>query len=169
MFCYSHFLSPGLLGRGHGPKTGEDRGPLGLLLQDKVKMLRTKSLLKYNTTEKWNTRLTSPDLCKRKLDIHIEAPSLPKPSPKSVLLKVPRRLLFSSRTPPPAFTSLPKTLPRSQSPCPPRTLSRTPVTPRKSPAPRFEEKGVLGVIGNSSLLPISELSQTRGKQLVFYT
>lgn len=169
MFCYSHFLSPGLLGRGHGPKLGEDRGPLGLLLQDKVKMLRTKSQLKYNTTERWNTRLHSPDLCKRKLDIHIEAPSLPKLSPKSVLLKVPRRLQLSSRTPPPALGSLPKTLPRSQSPCPPRTLSKSPVTPRKGPAPRFEEKGVLGVVGNSSLLPISELSQTHGKLLVFRT
>lgn len=167
MFCYSHFLSPGLLGRGQGQPLGEDRGPLGALLQDKVTMLRTKSLLKYNTTERWNAALPGPELCKRRLDIHIEAPCLPKSQPKSVILKVPRRLMYSSHTPPPTLPSLP----RSLSPCP-RTVTptlRTPVTPRKAQVPRFEHKGVLGVVGNSSLLPACELSHTRGKQLVLST
>ena len=166
MFCYSHFLSPGLLGRGQFP--GEDRGPLGLLLQDKVTMLRTKSLLKYNTTERCGSALPATDLCKRRLDIHIKAPDLPKSSAKSVILKVPRRLMYSSRTPP-GFPALPKTLPRSQSPCTVRTITPSLRTPKKALVPKFEHKGVLGVVGNSSLSPASELSHTRSKQLVLPT
>lgn len=154
MFCYSPFLSPGLQGV-RTTHIQEDSSALDVLLQDKG-----SQLLKSHLTERWDSSFT----CKRKVDIRIDAPSLPKLPQKPVVVKGTRQALLSSKE----TEILRKGLPRShtRSPYTPRSL--TPKLPasvlsRKSPVPRFEAKGVLGVVGNSPFQPMSSQTNDQGE------